>query len=53
MRTYKVTGYDLTWDNIIVRKVTASSQEEAEALAKQMGLAFACRFEVEENGRRY
>ena len=53
MKLYTVTGYDLTWDHMMVRKVNASSQEEAEALAKQMGLVFACRFEVEETGRRY
>ena len=53
MKLYTVTGYDLTWDHLMVRKVTASSQEEAETLAKELGLAFACRFEVEETGRRY
>lgn len=53
MMTYKVTGYDLTWDHVMVKKVTASSQEEAEALAKGLGLANPCRFEVEESGRRY
>jgi hypothetical protein len=53
MMTYKISGYDLTWDNHIVRIVTASSQEEAEELAKGLGLAFPCMFEVEENGRRY
>lgn len=53
MTTFKITGYDTTWDHVMVRTVVASSQEEAEALAKQMGLAFACMFEVEETGRRY
>ena len=53
MKLYTVTGYDLTWDHVMVKKVTASSQEEAEEMVKGMGLAFPCRFEVEETGRRY
>ena len=53
MKMYTITGYDLTWDHMMVRKVAASNQEEAEQLAKGMGLEFPCRFEVEETGRRY
>ena len=53
MKMYTITGYDLTWDHVMVKKVTASSQEEAEEMVKGMGLAFPCRFEVEESGRRY
>ena len=53
MKMYTITGYDLTWDHMMVKKVTASSQEEAEELAKGLGLANPCRFEVEETGRRY
>ena len=53
MKMYTITGYDLTWDHVMVKKVTASSQEEAETIVKGMGLAFPCRFEVEETGRRY
>lgn len=53
MKMYTITGYDALWNNYLVRRVVASSQEEAEARAKELGLANPCRFEVEETGRRY
>jgi len=50
MIVYKVTGYDISWDHVMVRRITASSQEEAEELAKRMGIAYTCKFEVEVGG---
>lgn len=53
MKVYKISGYDITWDHYMVRRIQASSQEEAKAMAEVLGLAFACEvIEVGEIERR-